>query len=73
MLKQKKEPEYCRSIAAEYLGVSSATLKKLPIPFVQYSRYGYALYKKSALDKFKESKTFIPSMNSEYGTVRRRK
>lgn len=50
----------CRSIAAEYLGVSSATLKKLPIPFIQYSRFGYAIYKKYDLDKFKESRTFTP-------------
>ena len=56
----KKDPEYCRSIAAEYLGVASATLKKYPIPYRQYSRFGYALYKKSDLDKFKESKTFTP-------------
>ena len=64
-----KNRKMCRSIAAEYLGVCSHTLKKYPIPFVQYSRYGYALYEKSALDKFKESKTFMPSVNSEHGTA----
>ena len=56
----QKEPEYCRTISAEYLGVSPATLKKLPIPYRQYSRFGYALYKKSDLDKFKDQRTFIP-------------
>ena len=56
----QKKPKYCRTISAEYLGVSPATLKKLPIPFVQYSHFGYALYKKSDLDSYKESKTFTP-------------
>ncbi len=58
--KPKKEKTLCREYAAEYLGVSSATLKKLPIPYVQYSRFSYALYRVEDLNKFKQSRTFTP-------------
>lgn len=66
---QKKQKTLCRQYAAKYLGVSSATLKKLPIPYVQYSRFSYALYKISDLDKFKESRTFVPDNQALTGNV----
>ena len=58
--KQNKDETMCRTRAAEYLGVAPNTLKSYPIPYRQYSRFGYALYKKSDLDKFKDQRTFIP-------------
>jgi len=59
-IQTKKSKTLCRQYAAEYLGVSSATLKKLPVPYTQYSRFSYALYRVEDLDKFKESRTFTP-------------
>jgi len=58
--KQNQDDKICRTHAAEYLGVAPNTLKSYPIPFIQYSRFGYALYKKSDLLKFKEQRTFKP-------------
>lgn len=66
---QKKQKTLCRQYAAKYLGVSSATLKKLPIPYVQYSRFSYALYKISDLDKLKESRAFVPDNQALTGNV----
>ena len=60
--------ELCRTKAAEYLGVSPRTLKRYPIPFRQYSRFGYAIYKKSDLDEFKEKSMCRPD-DSQGGVV----
>jgi len=53
-IQTKKSKTLCRQYAAEYLGVSSA------VPYTQYSRFSYALYRVEDLDKFKQSRTFTP-------------
>ena len=47
-----KENNLCRVRAAEYLGVTSNSLKNYPIPYRQYGFQGKAVYKKSDLDEF---------------------
>ena len=59
--KPKKEKLYCRSWAADYLGVTSNALKNYPVPYVQYSRFGYALYRLQDLQAFKEKSIKVPS------------
>jgi len=64
----KEEKLYCRSWSANYLGVTSNALKSYPIPFIQYSRFGYALYKLSDLRAFKEKSIHNPVI--EQGGIR---
>ncbi len=66
----KKEKLYCRSWAADYLGVTSNTLKSYPIPFIQYSRFGYALYKLADLRAFKEKSIHnLPKQSEREGGI----
>lgn len=62
---QNQKKTLCRQYAAAYLGISSATLKKLPIPYTQYTRFSYALYTVEDLDNFRKSRTFIPNQEKE--------
>ena len=64
-----KQQDLCRTKAADYLGVSPRTLKRYPIPYRQYSRFGYAIYKKSDLDAFKEKSMCLPDEDSQGGAV----
>ena len=60
-MKKDKKTTMNRLNAAKYLGTTSTTLKKLPIPYVQYYRLGSVTYKKSDLEAFKEKHTHKPN------------
>lgn len=49
---ENKENRLSRSEAARYLGITSNTLRDLPIAYIQYRKGGRVLYRKQDLDNF---------------------
>jgi hypothetical protein len=48
--------------AAEYLGVDPATLRRYPIPFVQYARRSARHYRLEDLERFRAARFVEPGL-----------